>query len=114
MSIVLYILRQTCCPQYTIRLQVDRFSPSKSQSQLLRRFDEKLRLGDAFTLKSCDARSNTSSTALLAQDTGVGANSELLEEAVQERVTLIERKRQPNAVTVETVSAQYTQEVFEL
>ncbi|CAN0256893.1 unnamed protein product, partial [Phaeothamnion confervicola] len=40
-------LRQTCCPQYSIRLDANAFQPSKSQRQVLRRLRRFVDGGDS-------------------------------------------------------------------
>lgn len=37
MSVYKPNMQRTCCPAYTIRLDVDAFSPSKDQARVLRR-----------------------------------------------------------------------------
>jgi len=37
MSVYKPNMQRTCCPAYTIRLEVDAFSPSKDQARVLRR-----------------------------------------------------------------------------
>jgi hypothetical protein len=80
----------------------------------MRKFDEKLRAGHAFIVASSERHLNVDSVAVLYEDTTAAAKKELYEKNISEKVTHIEHKRRPNVITVETVPAQFTQEIFEL
>lgn len=60
---------QTCCPQYTIRLPVRAFKPSKSQRNCLRKFDSRLQKGTAFGPLPADSDLSAAAPNVLTVET---------------------------------------------
>ena len=93
----------TCCPHYTIRLRVADFKPNKSQRQLCRKIERYLATGDVHV-----ALTSTSTEINLKKDT----NKDTDEDTTTVDSKVIDKKE--SKLTMETVTAEVTDEVFEL
>lgn len=69
------VMHKTCCPQYTIRLKVDTFVPSKEQRQVMRRLDRYLLTG---SIKEANCVGVNRSTKLSTESSPLAVDSTLL------------------------------------
>lgn len=117
----------TCCPAYTIRLNVAAFTETKSQRQILRRVERFLETGNVLAkpdaipppAASAVTSSNTASSSAQCKENGVIHSATTADNAHQSTAMTDtgSREADKNArsfLSVETVPAEFTAERFEL
>ncbi|KAG0077816.1 Arginyl-tRNA--protein transferase 1 [Podila epicladia] len=62
-------LRDSCCPQYTIRMRANEFEASKHQRQIVNRFNHFIQEGDENMEKDITARMNANQDAAMTEST---------------------------------------------
>ncbi|KAG0016564.1 Arginyl-tRNA--protein transferase 1 [Podila clonocystis] len=62
-------LRDSCCPQYTIRMRANEFEASKHQRQIVNRFNHFIQEGDENMEKDITARMNANQDAAMTEGT---------------------------------------------
>jgi arginine-tRNA-protein transferase len=108
-------MHTTCCPQYPIRLEVDRFAASKSQKLVMRRVQRFLETGDIRMnsepkSKVVDAGNGHELDSSRSPDSGdsVAAASEVSSPAAVSSLS------NPKLLTIDTVKPEFTEERFQL